>query len=149
MFDEIKKIFRKEASPSEDLAVEPSLFLIFDPKSPAACTYILEIRIINTGGLPASIETIVCETSDKNSFGGFEKVFITDGIQDQSIKLQKKNDVFHENFVLKISSVAQFQAAEPIVFVTTRSGKVFKGDIDPKNIEEIKAFEIEKAARSN
>jgi two-component system, response regulator len=144
LFGSLKNLFKKQIPPSEDLAVEAELFLIFDQGALITYNYFLEVRVINRGGLPAAIQTIVCESNDQKLFPGAEKIYIIDGKPNQSVELAKKNDTLHENFPLEISSAAQFEAAKPLVLVTTRSGKVFKGEIDRKNIEEIKAFQGER-----
>lgn len=150
-FGSISKWFKKQAPLTEGLTVEAELILMFDPgsASPAAYTYFLETRVINSGGLPIALQAIGCETSEPMSFAGVEKAYAPDGKGSRGPVLQKKGDVFQENIELKIAGAAQFESAKPVVFVKAGSGKLFKAEIDKKNLESIKSFEAGKADQAD
>lgn len=134
----------KKRSAQEDLRIEASLFLIFDSGRPKSYFHILEVRIINTGGLPVSIKSIVCSSRDSSLFGGVEKVFITDDLTAFCPQLEKKGQVYHENLEVETPDASQFESSKPALYVTTGTGKVFQAAIDPGSIKAIKAYEAGK-----
>ncbi len=133
-----KRVFRPRV---EDLRVEAALFRIEEHTGAEAYRYSLEVRIANQGDLPAGLQTIVCETSDKKRFPWAEEVFITEGKANQGPVLRNKNEVFLKDFPLELSSATQLEAAQPRVFVTTHTGKVYEAEVNPQSLDQLKRVE--------
>lgn len=136
----------KPRIPLEELKVEASLFLVFDPGDLANYHYFLETRIIHCGRSPVFIQAVVCETHGEGPFTGTRKSYPAAGKGEPGCLLAKKGDILHENFELEISSASQFASAKPLIAVWTRSGRCFTAEVDRENIERIVKFEAERVS---